>query len=148
MEQNHLFFLKPRSQLPCPRMWITRGNVNRSKFFEFSFLWCNNINEKISCGYWMFLSFMCRVFKDVVILTWTEPAGHRSRLVRSPGAHAAVGPSVGRHPFPDVFQLVLLHPAHLPAHLHGPHLALWPTIGEDSMCLCLCFMSKRITNTL
>lgn len=72
MEQNHLFFLKPRSQLPCPRMWITRGNVNRSKSFEFSFLWCNNISEKsfvvIGC-----FCHLCVVFsKDVVInLNWT-----------------------------------------------------------------------------
>lgn len=91
---------------------------------------------------------LCVVFLKMLSLTWTEPAGHRSRLVRSPGVHAAVGPSVGHHPFPDVFQLVLLHPAHLPAHLHGPHLALWPTIGEDSMYLYLCFMSKIKTNKL
>lgn len=51
-------------------------------------------------------------------------AGYRSWLVHSPAVHVHVGPSVGHHHHPDVCQLVLLHPAHLPAHLHGQRHAL------------------------
>lgn len=59
-----------------------------------------------------------------------ETSGYRSRLVSALVTHAAFSSSVGHHYHPDVFKLVLLHSAHLPAHLHGQHLALWPEIGE------------------
>lgn len=68
-------------------------------------------------------------------LTWTDASGYRSWLVLAFATHGAVCPTVGHHRHPDVLELGLLHPAHIPAHLHGRHPAFRPAVGEISLHL-------------
>ncbi|XP_061615511.1 uncharacterized protein si:ch1073-513e17.1 isoform X2 [Phyllopteryx taeniolatus] len=52
--------------------------------------------------------------------------GRRARLVGARAEHDDVGAAVGHRGDADVLQLVLLHAAHLDAHLHEQHAALRP----------------------
>lgn len=70
---------------------------------------------------------------DHYLLYWLDFfLGNSTWLVSSCTFYGFLAAPLGHYHPSDVFQLVVLHSAHLPSYLHGHHSPLWYTTGKPN----------------